>query len=127
MEFKTIIEPFKIKSVEPLAITTPEERKEYLEREHWNLFGLQSQEVTIDLLTDSGTGAMSSTQWAKMMEGDESYAGCRSYYEMREVIEEYTGLKHIFPTHQQCTSLPTRNTLPLLFYFLLTTHHHHHQ
>ena len=56
MEFKTIIEPFKIKSVEPLAITTPEERKEYLEREHWNLFGLQSQEVTIDLLTDSGTG-----------------------------------------------------------------------
>ena len=60
MEFKTIIEPFKIKSVESLPITTPEERKGFLEREHWNVFGLKSQEVTVDLLTDSGTGSMSS-------------------------------------------------------------------
>ena len=62
MEFKTIIEPFKIKSVESLPITTPEQRKEYLERENWNVFGLRSQEVTVDLLTDSGTGSMSSEQ-----------------------------------------------------------------
>ncbi|MDA9688082.1 beta-eliminating lyase-related protein, partial [Candidatus Actinomarina] len=100
MEFKTIIEPFKIKSVEPLAITTPEERKEYLEREHWNLFGLQSQEVTIDLLTDSGTGAMSSEQWAAIMRGDEAYAGSHSWQRFNKVLTELTGYKHIIPTHQ---------------------------
>ena len=100
MEFKTIIEPFKIKSVEPLAITTPEQRKEYLEREHWNLFGLQSQEVTIDLLTDSGTGAMSSEQWAAIMRGDEAYAGSHSWQRFNKVLTELTGYKHIIPTHQ---------------------------
>ena len=78
MEFKTIIEPFKIKSVESLPITTEQERREFLEREHWNVFGLKSQEVTIDLLTDSGTGSMSSEQWAAIMRGDESYAGSHS-------------------------------------------------
>ena len=100
MEFKTIIEPFKIKSVEPIAITTPEQRKEFLEREDWNLFGLQSQEVTIDLLTDSGTGSMSSEQWAAIMRGDEAYAGSHSWQRFNKVLSELTGYKHIIPTHQ---------------------------
>lgn len=100
MEFKTIIEPFKIKSVEPLAITTPEQRKEFLERESWNLFGLQSQEVTIDLLTDSGTGSMSSEQWAAIMRGDEAYAGSHSWQRFNEVVSDLTSYKHIIPTHQ---------------------------
>ena len=100
MKFKTIIEPFKIKSVEPLAITTPEQRKEFLERESWNLFGLQSQEVTIDLLTDSGTGSMSSEQWAAIMRGDEAYAGSHSWQRFNEVVSDLTSYKHIIPTHQ---------------------------
>ena len=100
MDFETIIEPFKIKSVESLPITTPEERKEYLEREHSNVFGLKSQEVTIDLLTDSGTGSMSSEQWASLMRGDESYAGSKSWQRFEEVVRELTGYKHIIPTHQ---------------------------
>tara|TARA_B100000287_G_scaffold417853_1_gene454082 strand:+ start:3894 stop:5267 length:1374 start_codon:yes stop_codon:yes gene_type:complete len=100
MEFETIIEPFKIKSVEPLPITTPEERLEALKREHWNIFGLKSQEVTIDLLTDSGTGSMSSEQWASLMRGDESYAGSQSWQRFEEVVKELTGYKHIIPTHQ---------------------------
>ena len=100
MEFKTIIEPFKIKSVESLPITTEQERKEYLEREHWNVFGLKSQEVTIDLLTDSGTGSMSSEQWAAIMRGDESYAGSHSWQRFHEVLSDLTGYKHIIPTHQ---------------------------
>ena len=100
MEFETIIEPFKIKSVEPLPITSPEERLEALKREHWNIFGLKSQEVTIDLLTDSGTGSMSSEQWASLMRGDESYAGSQSWQRFEEVVTELTGYKHIIPTHQ---------------------------
>ena len=102
MEFKTIIEPFKIKSVEPLAITTPEERKEYLEREHWNLFGLQSQEVTIDLLTDSGTGAMSSEQWAAIMRGDEAYAGSHSWQRFNRVLTELTGILSFAERGRRC-------------------------
>jgi tryptophanase len=86
MEFKTIIEPFKIKSVESLPITTEQERREFLEREHWNVFGLKSQEVTIDLLTDSGTGSMSSEQWAAIMRGDESYAGSHSWQRFHDVL-----------------------------------------
>ena len=100
MEFKTIIEPFKIKSVESLPITTEKERQEYLAREHWNVFGLKSQEVTIDLLTDSGTGSMSSEQWAAIMRGDESYAGSHSWQRFHEVVSDLTGYKHIIPTHQ---------------------------
>ncbi len=100
MDFETIIEPFKIKSVESLPITTPEERKEYLAREHSNVFGLKSQEVTIDLLTDSGTGSMSSEQWASLMRGDESYAGSKSWQRFEEVVRDLTGYKHIIPTHQ---------------------------
>ena len=100
MEFETIIEPFKIKSVEPLPITSQEERLKALKREHWNIFGLKSQEVTIDLLTDSGTGSMSSEQWASLMRGDESYAGSQSWQRFEEVVRELTGYKHIIPTHQ---------------------------
>ena len=100
MEFETIIEPFKIKSVEPLPITSPEERLKALKREHWNIFGLKSQEVTIDLLTDSGTGSMSSEQWASLMRGDESYAGSQSWQRFEGVVKELTGYKHIIPTHQ---------------------------
>ena len=100
MDFETIIEPFKIKSVESLPITTTEERKEYLEREHWNVFGLKSQEVTIDLLTDSGTGSMSSEQWASLMRGDEAYAGSKSWQRFEAVVRDLTGYKHIIPTHQ---------------------------
>ena len=100
MKFKTIIEPFKIKSVESLPITTPEERKSFLEREHWNVFGLKSQEVTVDLLTDSGTGSMSSEQWAAIMRGDEAYAGSHSWQRFHDVVSDLTGYKHIIPTHQ---------------------------
>ena len=100
MDFETIIEPFKIKSVESLPITTSDQRKEYLEREYWNVFGLKSQEVTIDLLTDSGTGSMSSEQWAAIMRGDEAYAGSHSWQRFHEVVSELTGYKHIIPTHQ---------------------------
>ncbi|RLA64964.1 MAG: tyrosine phenol-lyase [Epsilonproteobacteria bacterium] len=100
MNFKTIIEPFRIKMVEPLRMTTPKDRKEILEKAHYNLFLIKAKDILIDLLTDSGTGAMSARQWAKMIEGDESYAGCESYYELEEVVKDLTGIKHIFPTHQ---------------------------
>jgi tryptophanase len=100
MPFKTIIDPFRIKSVEPVHFTTREERITALERVHYNLFGLQSEEVLIDMLTDSGTGAMSKQQWAGMMLGDESYAGSISYRKFEETIKDITGLKHVIPTHQ---------------------------
>lgn len=99
-KFKTIIEPFKIKMVEPITMTTREERETILDEAHNNLFLIKAENIIIDLLTDSGTGAMSAAQWAAMMEGDESYAGCRSYYLMRDAVQDLTGLKHIFPTHQ---------------------------
>mgnify|MGYP003608061409 CR=1 FL=1 len=99
-KFKTIIEPFRIKMVEPIKMTTLEERKRYLTEAHHNVFLIKAENILIDLLTDSGTGAMSAAQWAKMMEGDESYAGCRSYYDMRDAIVDLTGYKHVFPTHQ---------------------------
>lgn len=97
---KTIIEPFKIKVVEPIRITTREQREAALQEAHYNVFNLHARDVLIDLLTDSGTGAMSSLQWAAMMRGDESYAGAESYYHFRERIEELTGFTHILPTHQ---------------------------
>lgn len=96
----TIIEPFRIKSVEPLYFTTLEERKRILEEAHHNLFLIRSEQVLIDLLTDSGTAAMSAKQWAGIMVGDESYAGSPSFYRFQEVTQKITGFKHIIPTHQ---------------------------
>jgi tryptophanase len=97
---KTIIEPFRVKSVEPLRITTRDERLAILARAEWNLFRIPAEDILIDLLTDSGTGAMSSEQWAAMMRGDESYAGARSWFRFEERVRELTGFRHIIPTHQ---------------------------
>src|SRR5215469_13023288 len=97
---RTIIEPFRIKSVEPIRWTTRAERQALLENAHHNLFLLPASDVLIDLLTDSGTGAMSTHQWAAVMEGDESYAGSRSYDRFRDSIQEIVGYKHVIPTHQ---------------------------
>jgi tryptophanase len=97
---KTIIEPFKIKSVEPIRFTTAEEREVVLRSGYYNLFLVPAEHVLIDLLTDSGTAAMSAEQWAGMMRGDESYAGARSFYRFEAVVRALTGMKHIIPTHQ---------------------------
>ena len=97
---KTIIEPFKIKSVEPIRINTKDERLEILKKSYYNLFQVRSQDVIIDLLTDSGTGAMSSNQWSGIMKGDESYAGSDSYLFFRDSIRETFGFKYILPAHQ---------------------------
>ncbi|PIS47297.1 MAG: tyrosine phenol-lyase [Elusimicrobia bacterium CG08_land_8_20_14_0_20_51_18] len=98
--WKTIIEPFKIKMVEPLGITSREERLKLLEQAHYNLFNIKAEKVLIDMLTDSGTGAMSAEQWAGIMRGDESYAGARSYYNFERAIKDLTGLEEIIPVHQ---------------------------
>jgi tryptophanase len=98
--YRTIIEPFRIHTVEPIDFPTEDQRRAALERAGWNLFGLHADEVIIDLLTDSGTGAMSTEQWAGMMRGDESYAGSRSYYRFRDSVKAITGLEHVIPTHQ---------------------------
>jgi len=100
MAIKTIIEPFKIKMVEPIRMSSEEERKEYLEIAHNNPFLLKSENVIIDLLTDSGTSAMSAKQWAGVMEGDESYAGSHSWLKMESEIQEQTGCEYVLPTHQ---------------------------
>ena len=93
-------EPYRIKMVEPLKVTTRKEREEAIRRAHFNLFGLKSDEIYIDMLTDSGTGAMSDRQWAAIMMGDESYAGSRSYYSLMEVCQELFGWKYFQPVHQ---------------------------
>ena len=100
MKFKTIIEPFRIKMVEPIRMTTEKERLKLLKKAKHNLFLLKAEDVIIDLLTDSGTSAMSSQQWSGMMIGDESYAGARSWKKMEETIKDLTGYKHVLPTHQ---------------------------
>ena len=97
---KTIIEPFKIKSVEPIHFTTKEERIDILKRAGYNPFLIRADDVLIDLLTDSGTSAMSSKQWAGIMDGDESYAGSKSFYRFEEAVKKITGMKFIIPTHQ---------------------------
>ena len=100
MEFKTIIEPFRIKSTEPVRQTTTEQREAALIAANYNLFLLKSEDVIIDLLTDSGTGAMSTAQWSGMMRGDESYAGSKSYYHFEQTVRDITGFKYVLPTHQ---------------------------
>lgn len=100
MALKTIIEPFKIKSVEPIYMSTEEEREHYIKLAHYNPFLLRSQHVIIDMLTDSGTSAMSSEQWAGIMRGDESYAGAVSWERLQFEIQDLTGFPFVLPTHQ---------------------------
>jgi tryptophanase len=100
MEFKTIIEPFRIKMVEPIKMTSFEERKVLLEQAHFNPFLLNADQVLIDFLTDSGTAAMSAEQWSGIMRGDESYAGASSYHRMKDAVKHLTGMEYMFPTHQ---------------------------
>lgn len=97
---KTIIEPFRIKTVEPIRLTTREEREVLLEEAGFNPFLLRGEDVLIDLLTDSGTSAMSSNQWAAVMQGDESYSGARSWYRFKESVQDIFGFEHVIPTHQ---------------------------
>jgi tryptophanase len=100
MPFNTIIEPFKIHSVQEIALPDRDAREEALVRAGYNLFGLHADEVMIDLLTDSGTGAMSAAQWGAMMVGDEAYAGSRSYDRLYDVVHDLTGMPEVIPTHQ---------------------------
>jgi tyrosine phenol-lyase len=97
---KTIIEPFRIKSVEPIRQTMRAEREALIEAAGYNLFQLHATDILIDLLTDSGTSAMSTEQWAAMMRGDESYAGSESFYRLKRTVQDLTGFKHVIPTHQ---------------------------
>ena len=100
MSTKTIIEPFRIKSVEPIHWTSRAQRESLLRAAHYNLFLLHADDVLIDLLTDSGTGAMSTHQWAAIMEGDESYAGSKSFDRFKDSVQDITGYRHVIPTHQ---------------------------
>jgi tryptophanase len=97
---RPIIEPFRIKSVEPIRMTTRDERRALLAKAGWNMFRIPAADILIDLLTDSGTGAMSAEQWAGIMRGDESYAGARSWFRFEERVKALTGFRHVIPTHQ---------------------------
>ena len=96
----TIIEPFRIKSVEPIYFRTQEEREKILKEAHFNPFLIKAKDVLIDLLTDSGTSAMSSAQWAGIMSGDESYAGSESFFHFEKTVKDITGMPIVIPTHQ---------------------------
>ena len=96
----TIIEPFRIHSVEPLRMTTRQHRQAVVSQAGYNLFEVHAKDVLIDLLTDSGTGAMSRDQWAAIQHGDESYAGSPSYYVFRDAVRELFPFEHVIPTHQ---------------------------
>ena len=100
MEFKTIIEPFKIHSVATIAMTTQEQREKLIAEAGNNLFSLHSDDVLIDLLTDSGTGAMSRNQWAAIQRGDESYAGSPSWFKFKDAVQNLFPYTHVIPTHQ---------------------------
>lgn len=104
-------EAWKIKMVEPIRKSTRQEREQWLKEAHYNVFQLKSEQVYIDLITDSGTGAMSDRQWAGMMLGDESYAGATSFFRLKEVINRLTGFEYIIPTHQD--ALPKMYSSPI--------------
>src|SRR5690606_19010704 len=99
-QMRTIIEPFRIKTIEPIEMSTPEQREGWLVEAGYNLFRLPAERVLIDLLTDSGTAAMSAAQWGAMMTGDESYAGARSWYRFEEAVRRVFGFPYVMPTHQ---------------------------
>jgi len=100
LTFQPPPEPYRIKTVEPIRLLSADERRNRLLSAHYNAFRLDAQDVFIDLLTDSGTGAMSAQQWGAMMVGDESYANAESYYHLRDAIREMLGFEHFLPTHQ---------------------------
>ncbi|MBS2011406.1 MAG: tryptophanase [Deltaproteobacteria bacterium] len=120
MTRRPIIEPFRIKVTEPIRMTTAAERRRILADAHYNLFGIRAEGVIIDLLTDSGTGAMSAEQWAAMMRGDESYAGAKSFYRFEDAVRSLTAMPFVFPTHQGraaerilCSVVPLRGKVVL--------------